>query len=800
MAQHTVSINFLANAGQAQSAINNLSRSINSLSGPVSRTSPALSGMMGGLVGVAAVAGGVAAGVAAIAFAVRGLSQTVSVLTKFESAMLRIKSVVQEDGGDVAANMEYLEYTARRAGKQTRFSMIEAAEGLEALAKAGYGAGDAGESLHGILNLAQASGMGLGYTAQSVADMMTSFGMAASETTRVVDVLAMTAAKSTTDLNEIQNAFKYVGLAGAGMGQSFETVAAAMGSLAGAGVKASMAGTAIRGTLIQLADSSSAAHKKLLELGLTTEEIRPGKLNQLDQIMKRLKDKGVDANTAFAIFGQRAGVAGTAFTVLYDELVKFNGVLGNADGAAQRMADTMDSGLEAATLRLKNAWLELQKVIGDSSALLKGLTSIVNALRKFVLDLALTIQIMNNAAKNGELFTLLATVMKLIAAKTGNLFYNSLVFAFQSVAAFAVGVFSMLASPVFWSGIYQVFLSSVYLMLSMVTELTGRLALAVLRFTLPILTVANFFANTLLGTAMLVGGFIYSQIEASVNAFRQGMAYVMAIWQVISLIGRSMIDYILVKLSAWVDFFKVIGSILTDVIVDKLGGFIQTVKAVFSGIIQEAKDLIGWVANAFSDKVKAQAPAASTAGGDMFQSGLDRLGRSWGDIALETKTNGEALGNGILGAATSLRGKATEASVVAGYELGDAWNTNVADAMTVFKDGFTAKDVFGQGSLFEQLKGIVGRNLPKVPEKPPGEKGGRDMAAGSGSGYNGLGGGLAGANRMATNLIMGRTINEVIANIAKDQLDTAEDMLEEQKKTTAAVASLKNNGGVATFA
>lgn len=798
MAKHTVSINFLANAGQAQSAINNLSRGIAGLSGPISGVSPRIGGMLGSLAGVAGVATGVAAGVAAIGFAVRGLSNTVATLTAFESAMLRIKSVVQEDGGDVAANMEYLEYTARKAGKETRYSMTQAAEGLEALAKAGYGAGDAADSLQGILNLAQASGMSLGDTSEKVADMMTSFGKSASETNKVVDVLAMTAAKSTTDLNELTEAFKYVGLAGSGMGQTFETMAAGMGALSGAGVKASMAGTAIRGTLVQLADSSSAAHKELLALGLTAEEIRPGKFNQLDQIMKRLKDKGVDANTAFGIFGQRAGVAATAFTSLYDELVKFNGILDNADGAAQRMADTMDSGLEAATLRLKNAWMELQKVIGDSSALLKGVTSIVNALRKFVLDLALAIQIMNNAAKNGELATLLWTAMKLVAAKTGNLFYNSLAFAFQSVAAFAVGVFNMLASPVFWSGIYQVFLSSAYLMLSMVTELTGRLALAVLRFTLPILTVANFFANTLLGTAMLVGGFIYSQVEASVNAFRRGMSYVMAIWQVISIIGRSMMDYILVKLSAWLDLFKVIGSILTDVIVDKLGGFIQTVKAVFSGIIQEAKDLIGWVANAFSDKVKETAPAASTKGGDMFQSGLDRLGRSWGDIARETKTNGEALGNGILGAASSLRGKATEASVVAGYELGDAWNTNVADAMTVFKDGFTAKDVFGQGDLFKELVAIVGRNVPKVPEKPPGENRGREMG-GSGSGNNGLGGGLAGANRMATNLIMGRTINEVIAQIAKEQLDVAEEQLAEQKKTNEKLGVTKSQTPISTF-
>jgi hypothetical protein len=517
-------------------------------------------------------------------------------------------------------------------------------------------------------------------------------------------------------------------------------------------------------------------------------------MNQLGDIMERLRDKGVDAGTAFALFGQRAGVAATAFTSFYNDLAAFNDVVGDSDGAAKRMADTMDSGLEAATKKLKSAWMEMIQVIGDSSSLLKGLTFIVNAIRKFILDLAFAIQVLNNAAKNGELIALLMAAFKLSATKTGNFYFNALVYAFKGVATIVVGVFSMLASPVFWSGIYQVFLASAYMLGAKVAEIVASLITGSLNFALPLITAVNYVSNILIGGAMVAGGFIYSYIESGVNLFNKGTAYVLSIWDVISMVGMSMINYITQKVSGWIGVFTSLLNFVSTAIVEKLGGVANLFRDVFTWFIGAAGGLIGWVMEQIGTKVDERTEESTGAGADITKAGIDRLGKGWDQISKETAD----MGAKAAGFAFDLSGKAAEAAAIGSSELGDALGSNILDPMAALKAGFKPSDIFGEGDAFKALQEIVGRNMPKVPEKPPGEDRTRDRG-GMGGGVGGMGRSLAGANRMATNLIMGRTINEVIAEIAQKQLDVAEDTLTATQQTNTKLDSLKVTGGAGTF-
>jgi TP901 family phage tail tape measure protein len=735
MAKQTVTINFLANAGQAQNAINNLSRSLSGLSGPIGQASPALGRMVSGMGAIVGPAALVAGGVASIGFALRGMNAVVDTAAKFEAGMQRIRSVVQEDGGDVTANMEYMGYVAREAGKNTRFSATEAAAGLEELAKAGYSAGDAAKSLNSVLLLSQASGMAVGETSGKVADMMTAFGADASETGHFVDVLAMTAAKSTTDIYELSEAFKYVGVAGAGMGMEFDQVAAALGVVAGAGVKASMAGTAIRGTLIQLADSSSAAHGKLLELGLTTEEIRPGKLNQLDQIMKRLKDKGVDANTAYAIFGQRAGVAANVFTTFYDSLVDFNGILDDADGAAQRMADTMDDSLEASFIKLKNAWEELKLVLSEGG-LMTGLRSVVDTLRVKILQLAELIQVLRNAAAAGQLGKVLSSMFKFVVMDLANGLFSMLTLVFKLAVTYLSGQFNTLMDPAYWQALFATFAAIGFVLIGSADKLIAALLEAGGGFTVNLVAGVMFVIDTLRGGFLLIGGLFVASITKGLSNIIESM--------------RGALEW---------------AGVNVDSVLAKLSG----VGEAAMGASEGGEGLLG---KTFE---QTKADAQNIVGGM-----IDGL-REGGDNMLTEADN----------AATHAYDKASE-----------AFRNNMIDPLGKTLKEHEPSEVFDTSKVEREIADAYARFRPTPPKPPADEdKGGKTTATDAGgSGNNGLGGGLAGANRMATNLIMGRTINEVIAQIAKDQLDAAEDMVEEQKKTTAAVASLKNNGGVATFA
>jgi len=734
MAKHTVSINFLANAGQAQNAINNLSRSLSGLSGPIANANPALGRMVSGLGAIAGPASLVVGGLASIGAALRGLNAIVTTASEYEAAMQRIKSVVEQDGGDVAANMEYLSYTAREAGKNTRFSAIEAAQGLESLAKAGYGAGDAAESLNGVLLLSQASGMKVGETAERVADMMSAFGADASETNHFVDVLAMTAAKSTTDLQELSEALKYTGVAGAGMGMEFDQIAAALGVVAGAGVKASMAGTAIRGTLIQLADSSSSAHKKLLELGLTTEEIRPGKLNQLDQIMKRLKDKGVDANTAYAIFGQRAGVAANVFTTFYDELVSFNGVLGDADGAAQQMADTMDDSLESSFMKLKNAWTELKLVLSEGG-LMDGLRGIVDTIRVKILQLAELIQVLRNAAAAGDLGRVLSDMFKFVVMDLTNKLFNGMVLAFKLAVTYLSGLFSILMDPSYWQGMFLIFSSAAY-------GLLGSLDL----FIAALLESGGDFSVVLMSGIMFI-----------IDKLRGGFLFI-------------------------------------------AGGFVAAISSGLTRIIEAMRGALEW-AGVDVDNILAKIGGVGEGGKGVMEAGQEMLGKSFAETRAEAQNVVGGMIDGLREGGQNMLAKADEAAGDGYEKASKSFKDNMVDPLGRTLREHEPSEVFDTSNVERKIADAYAKYRPKPPPRP--EDTGGDGGGGGGEGGSTntamAGGSLAGANRMATNLIMGRTANEIIAQLAKEQLDEMEAMHAEQRLTTAAVQALKSPGSGSTF-
>jgi hypothetical protein len=297
---------------------------------------------------------------------------------------------------------------------------------------------------------------------------------------------------------------------------------------------------------------------------------------------------------------------------------------------------------------------------------------------------------------------------------------------------------------------------------------------------------------------MVAGGFIYSYIESGVNLFNKGMAYVLSIWDVISMIGMSMINYITQKVSGWIGVFTSLLNFVSTAIVEKLGGVANLFRDVFTWFIGAAGGLIGWVMEQIGTKVDERTEESTGAGADITKAGIDRLGKGWDQISKETADMGAKAAGFAFDLSGGFSGMAAEAAAIGSSELGDALGSNILDPMAALKAGFKPSDIFGEGDAFKALQEIVGRNMPKVPEKPPGEDDGRKQG-GMGGGVGGMGRSLAGANRMATNLIMGRTINEVIAEIAQKQLDVAEDTLTATQQTNTKLDSLKVTGGAGTF-
>ena len=140
-----------------------------------------------------------------------------------------------------------------------------------------------------------------------------------------------------------------------------EETAAAIGIMSDAGVKGSQAGTTLRSAFTRLANPTKKASDLMSELGFSAFDAN-GQMKPLDNIIGDLQNsfKGMtDEQKQQAIatlFGQEA-MSGMLALVngspeQFSKLVKS---LENSDGAAQEMAETMNSGLAGAVENLSGA-------------------------------------------------------------------------------------------------------------------------------------------------------------------------------------------------------------------------------------------------------------------------------------------------------------------------------------------------------------------------------------------------------------------------------------------------------------
>jgi TP901 family phage tail tape measure protein len=131
-----------------------------------------------------------------------------------------------------------------------------------------------------IQKLAAMNQESLGTTTEYVAGILGEFGMNTDQTNRTVSVLNYTADRTQATVSDLGQSFKFIGPVAASLGEDIESVAAAMGVAADAGIKGSMSGRALRQLYIRLvkptADMNEAFNEALglsEDLGQSWEDI-----------------------------------------------------------------------------------------------------------------------------------------------------------------------------------------------------------------------------------------------------------------------------------------------------------------------------------------------------------------------------------------------------------------------------------------------------------------------------------------------------------------------------------------------
>lgn len=320
------------------------------------------------LAGVGIAAAGLGAGLAApTALAVKTAST-------FEAAMNRVRAVAN------ATDQQFQELTetARTWGANSEFTNVRVAEGLQQLAMAGLSAKDAIQAIGPALQLAVVDkNLSLEQSADIMTNIMTPLQLGADQLKKVANTMAVVATSAPTTVAEIGEAMKYAAPAIASVGMRLEDASATIGVFAQNGVRASMAGTALRGLIASLSSPTKKMQEVFARLNVEIAKNEQGNVDVIETL-RSLQEAGFTAADAFQAFERRSATAALALSSnigLFDEL---RDKIDTDRDALDRMYQTMSAGLEKAVVRLRSALEGLLDSMG--APLLGALTKLVNGI------------------------------------------------------------------------------------------------------------------------------------------------------------------------------------------------------------------------------------------------------------------------------------------------------------------------------------------------------------------------------------------------------------------------------------
>ena len=304
---------------------------------------------------------------AAFAGIALGVGDAINTFRSFESEMSRVEAI----SGATSGEMEMLTAKAKEMGATTMFTATNAAEAFSYMGMAGWKSGQMMEGIEPIMNLAAASGLDLGRTSDIVTDALTAFGLAAEDTGMFTDVLAAAATNSNTNVDMLGESFKYVAPVAGAMGYSVQDTAVALGIMANAGIKSSMAGTTLRRALTNLASPSTEAAAAMEKYGISLTDSE-GNMKSLGDVMTNIReslgglDEAEQAAAASTLFGTTAMAGMLAIINATDsDLQSLTDSIYNSEGAASRMMETMMDNLGGSMTLLSSAFEAVQDVLGE---------------------------------------------------------------------------------------------------------------------------------------------------------------------------------------------------------------------------------------------------------------------------------------------------------------------------------------------------------------------------------------------------------------------------------------------------
>lgn len=301
--------------------------------------------------------------------AIRGAS---TAIMDYDDALKNFRIIVSDlNDNQFQEFKDQIKSIAETTGK----SSTEVAQSFEMIAglnsdfaKTATGLGMVSE---GVITLSKAGNMALDETASSLTGVMNQFNLGASETDRVINVLAAGQAVGAASVTELSESFKNAGAVMASANISLENSVGIFETLAKFGIKSAEAGTQA---------SSAIANLQKAQLGYSTGQFNVNEaLDEFNTNLAKLKTDVEKDEYALKIFGKAGITTGkilTQNTKLINEFSK--GVTGTTE--AQRGAEIASNTLSAKWEELKNNLVTMVTTADTSNGALEMTKNILGFL------------------------------------------------------------------------------------------------------------------------------------------------------------------------------------------------------------------------------------------------------------------------------------------------------------------------------------------------------------------------------------------------------------------------------------
>tara|TARA_R100000654_G_scaffold14163_2_gene30597 strand:- start:16267 stop:18849 length:2583 start_codon:yes stop_codon:yes gene_type:complete len=334
---------------------------------------------VGGLTkNIAAMGAGILGAVAAFRQINRFITSSIKTFRDFEFQMSKVKAIT----GASTEDFLKLSQTAEDLGRTTFFTAQQVAELQTNFGKLGFTTQEILDAQKATLDLATATGSDLARAATVAGASVRGFGLDASETQRVVDVMAVSFTSSAMDIEKFQTSMTKVAPIAKASGFSLEDTTAIMSKLTDAGIEASIAGTSLRNILLKMQDPNSDLVKSF---GQTIHSY-----DQLIPAMNKFVEEGGSMADIMEVVDLRQAAAFEQMISNTDSTLALRDAMLSSNGAAEAMAAIVGDNLEGAFKRLNSAFEGLlinftESVLGKSlQRAVDGFANLLNVVSDFV--------------------------------------------------------------------------------------------------------------------------------------------------------------------------------------------------------------------------------------------------------------------------------------------------------------------------------------------------------------------------------------------------------------------------------